>query len=89
MVPILSNFMLVNPIQKQVKEPKHIEMSIESSHEVIAHPNLDTGSLDKKSKFGIVWHVFDHLIMKPYFIYKFSNNNEKEYEEFVKMEKFL
>ena len=64
-------------------------MSVESSHEVIVHPNLDTGALDNKSKFGIVWHVFDNLIMKPYFIYKFSNNNKKEYEEFVKMEQFL
>lgn len=34
--------------------------------------------------------MFDNIIMKPYFIYKFSHGNKnKEYEEFMKMEQFL
>ena len=75
MVPILSNFMLTAPKEEKIHYVESAELSIQSSHEFIIHPNLVKSTLEKKSEFGILWHIFDNLIMKPYFVYKFSRNN--------------
>lgn len=75
LVPILSNFMLVGYDEKILNIEDSSEMSSKSSHEFIIHPNLVSTTSEKKSEFGILWTMFDNLIMKPYFIYKFSSSN--------------